>query len=343
MPDKEHDKDKEFDEFIKKPIDIDNSDYYSYFLSILNGEIFGTELPDKKYSIIEGILISILNELGKIKDEDWKIDSYIYFIPSIKVNRLLEENITNILNSVDMIEDDCEKRNIFYVIVDTYQEADLLEKYFTVLFHALEKINDEFERQFGFEYLMFLITKTRLVDENFADILNTIFKMDIDEVLRNAFSTLTSLLRETEVSEENFIEFLNSLDKLSVDNKLYAFPDIITTLKGSNLPEIQKLTKFSLIRAKFPNILKTICRLDDENDKRYNICHLLFSIRKTYFLEENFLAILDTIDTIKNTSYRKANLENVISAIKEENSFMEKVKLIKERFPGYSDELAKYL
>ncbi|MEJ2293667.1 MAG: hypothetical protein P8Y23_02755 [Candidatus Lokiarchaeota archaeon] len=345
MSENVQEKNKEFNEFINKPVDINNSAYYSYFISFLKGEVFGTEIPDAKYSLFEEKFIAILNELSKIEDDDWKFDSYSYFLYSIKITRLLEENITHIFNSLDTTEDDCEKRNLFDRVVETIQEAGLLEKNFHIILQALEKITDEIERQFGFEFLLYFIRETPLLDENFKATLNTIFNFRDDEVVRSAFYTLTSTLGETQLSSENFGVLLSSLDKLSVVNKLLTFSDIITTLRVSDLPKEQKQAKFSLISNKFPDILKVISNIDDENNKRYNICHLLFSIRKTIFLEENFLAILNIIDTIRNLAYKRANISNVISTIKEEEekSFNEKLKLIKERFPEYSDDIVKAL
>ncbi|MFW9950815.1 MAG: hypothetical protein ACFFKA_11915, partial [Candidatus Thorarchaeota archaeon] len=144
-------------------------------------------------------------------------------------------------------------------------------------------------------------------------------------------------------SEEKFADLLNWIDHLSVKSKVLAFSDVINTLKVSKLPEEQKQAKFSRIKTKFPHILKVINNINNDNDKRYLICNLLFSIKKTSFLEENFIAILDMIATIRNAAYKKGNLSNVLSAIKEEKSFNEKVLLIKERFPEYSEGILEIL
>lgn len=341
MAEKEQDKREQFNEFINKPIDIYNNAYYSYFLSILSGEEIGTELSDATYSLIQAKFINILDELSAIEDEEYKIKSYYELLYSIKINGFLEKNITNLLNSLEKTEDTSLKRNLLDSIVYTIHEAGLMEDFFTAFLHSLDKIGNELLNEFG--TLMFCIKGTHILEDNFTAILEVLIKIKNDDVKRSAFFDLSSLIANTPLSEEKFVDLLNWLDNLSVNSKVLAFSDVIGTLKISDLPEDQTQAKFSLIKTKFPEMLNVINEIRDDNDKRYLICDLLFSIRNTIFLEENFIAILNTISTIRDTAHKKSNLSNMLSAIKEEKSFKEKVLLIKERFPEYSDELVKIL
>ncbi len=343
MPEKELDKNEVFNEFINKPIEINNFEYYSYFLSIINGSEFGTELKNTKYYLIEAKFISILNELSKLDDSDYKLEEISYLISSIKVTRLLEENLTNILNSLDKIEDSCEKRNIYDIIVYSIQEAHLLEKNFSILLDSLEKIEDGFEREYGFETLLFSIKGTRLLAENFTTILYTLDKLGDVEAKRSAFYRLTCTISETNLSEEIITDLLNYLDIFSGKHKILAFCDIISSIKHSFLLEEEKIAKYSLTETHFPNILNVINIMDDDIEKRRALCNLMFGIKKTTLLEENFNTILNTIDNIIDNTHKRYGLSYVISAIHEEKSFNDKLTLIKERFPEYSDELVEIL
>ena len=343
MPEKELDKNGVFNEFINRPIEINNSEYHSYFISIINGSAFGTELENTKYNLIEAKFILFLYELSKLDDCDYKFDAIGNLIYSIKVTRLLDENLPNILNSLDKIEDSCEKRNIYEIIVDSIQIARLLEKNFSILLDSLEKIEDVIEREFGFETLLFSIRGTRLLAENFTSILYTLDKLGDIEAKRSAFYELTSTVGETNLSEEIITDLLNFLDKFSGNHKILTFCDIISSIKHSFLLEEEKIAKYSLLKTNFPDILNVINMMDDDIEKRRALCNLMFEIKKTTLIEENFNTILNTIDNIIDDTHKRYSLSYVISAIREEQSFNEKLTLIKERFPKYSDELVEIL
>jgi len=342
MPKKAHDKNGVFNDFINKPIDIRYFEYYTYFLSIINGSEFGTELQDTIYNQIEAKFITFLKELSKLDDCDYKFNEIGALISSIKVTRLLDQNLPFILNSLDKIEDSCEKRNIYEIIVYSIQEAHLLEKYFSILLDSLEKIEDVFEREFGFETLLFSIRGKHLLTENFTPILYTLDRLDDIKAKRSAFNQLTSSVGETNLSEKIITDLLNYLDKFSGNHKILTFCDIISTIKHSFLLEEEKVAKYSLLQTKFPDILNVINMMDDI-EKRRALCNLMLKIKKTTLLEENFDAIFDTIDKIIDDTHKRYGLSYVISAIRGEKLFNEKLTLIKERFPEYADELVEIL
>ena len=342
MPEKELDKNKLIEEFINKPVDINNLDYFYYFLSIIRGTKFGAELMNTHYSQIEAKFITILNELTKIDDIDYKVELYYELISSNNIP-LIEKNVGNILNLLDKREDSYVKRSIFDFLVYTLKRTHLLENMCTVLLNSLEKIDDEYERKHAFSTLMFSIRETSFLEGNVIAILDSLDTIGDEEVKRSAFYNLTSIIRETHLSEENITAILSFADKFSGKNSVFAFCDIISLIKFSDLREEQKIAKYSLIGTKFPDILDTINEMKDDTDKRSTLCHLLFPIRRTCLLEDNFTAILNTIEKIIDDTERRYSLSYVISAIEKEKLFKEKVMLIKDRFPEYSDELMEML
>jgi len=340
MPEKELDK---FDKFINKPVDINSTDYFYYFLSIINGREFGIKLTNEKYSLIEAKFISILNLLSELDDDDYKVDSFIEYISSIKIPRLLEENVTNILNSIDKIEDSYVKRNAFAILIYSIQETDLLEENFTALLNSLERIKDMYEKRNAFDTLMFSIRGTCLLEKNLTAILSILYKIDDNEVKRSAFYTMTPLIGERPLLGEKFTEVLSFLDEFSGWEKIHAFSEIISSIKISDLTEEQKTTQYSLIESKFPDILKTIDKINDDIDKRRAFCYLMWSFKRTYLLEKNFSALLNSVEKIVSKTHKIYSLSYMISAFEGNKVFNEKITLIKEQFPEYMNELDEVL
>ena len=340
MPEKEHDKKEVFNEFINKPIDIHNFEYFDYFVSLIDGSEFGTELEDTKYYLIEAKFNSFLYKLSKsIYDFDIKFELISELIYSIKVTRLLDENLPNILNILDKFEDNCEKRNIYQRIVYSIQGAHLVEKNFSILLDSLEKIEDVIERNFGFETLLFSIRGTHFLVKNFTSILYALDKLGDIEAKKSAFYYLTShVVGATFLSEEIITALLNFLDKFSGNHKILPFCEIISSIKHSSLLEEEKIAKYSFLKTKFQDILNGINTMDDDIEKRRALYDLMFTIRNTTLIEENFNAILNTIDTITDDNHKRYGLSYVISAIRGEESYKEKVTLIIKRFSEYIDD-----
>jgi len=334
MPEKELDKNEVFNEFINKPININNIDDYSYFVSLINGSEFGTELENTKYYLIEAKFNSILYELSKSDDSGYKIEMFSELIYPIMVTRLLDENLPNILNVLDKIEDSCEKRYIYQIIVDC-QFFDLLEKNFSILLDSLEKIEDVGERKLGFETLLSSIRGRRLLAENITSILHTLDNLGEVEAKRSAFYHLIQIVGQRNLSEEIITALFNFLDKFSGNHQILLFCAIISSIKHSTLLEEEKRAKYSFIKTNFQDILNVINVMDDDIEKRRALYHLMFTIRNTTLIEENFNTILNTIDNILDDTHKQYGLSYVISAIRGEQSFNEKLTLIKERFPKY--------
>lgn len=325
-------KNEVFNEFINKPINIYNIDDYSYFVSLINGREFGTELENTKYYLIEAKFNSILYELSKSDEIDYEMFSEL--INPIKITRLLDENLPNILNILDKIEDSCEKRNIYQIIVYN-QFFDLLEKNFSILLDSLEKIEDVDERRLGFETLLSSIKGARLMAENITSILHTLDNLGEVEAKRMAFYHLIGIVGQTNLSEEIITALFNFLDKFSGNHQILLFCDVISSIKHSTLLEEEKRAKYSFIKTNFQDILNVINVMDDDIEKRRALYNLMFTIRNTTLIEENFNPILNTIDNILDDTHKQYGLSYVISAIRGEESFNDKLTLIKERFPKY--------
>lgn len=93
----------------------------------------------------------------------------------------------------------------------------------------------------------------------------------------------------------------------------------------------------------FTAILNSLERIEDEYEKQYAFDTLICSIKGTCLLEENFSAILNTLDKIDDDTQKRFSLSYLISAIKGKKLFKEKVTLIKGRFPEYSEKLEELL
>ena len=206
--------------------------------------------------------------------------------------------------------------------------------------NSIGTIEDEDERRNAFDTLMFSIKGTCLLEENITSILSILYKIGDTEVKRSAFYSLTFFIGDNPLLKENFTKILNFLDEFSGKEKVHAYSEIITSIKNSDLTEEQKTTQYSLIESKFPNILKTIDKINDDVDKRRAFCYMMWSLRKTYLLEKKFSALLDSIEKIANKTHKIYSLSYMISAF-EGNP--EKVALIKERFPKYVKELNEVL
>lgn len=90
MSEKEFDKNKLLEEFNNKLADeCDNTGYFFHMFYKIKGTDLEAELMNTKYSLIEAKFTRILNKLSEIDDDDWKIESFIDLISSVKDTRLL--------------------------------------------------------------------------------------------------------------------------------------------------------------------------------------------------------------------------------------------------------------
>ena len=117
------------------------------------------------------------------------------------------------------------------------------------------------------------------------------------------------------MSEEEFDknrlydEFINSVDKIGY------FSHFFSSIKGSEFETELMKTKYSLIEAKFTNVLNALTKIDDIEYKTKLFINLIYSIKETRLMKEKFSTILDILNKLDNDYVKRNAFESLVDTI----------------------------